>query len=94
MSHPIDPRHLAEGKRVADQMMEAAFGRGAAPRPVAEPVEQAEAILIAHQRHKGGCLCGWAELGMSHPAHQVAMLREAGLLNDALLAPQEEASKP
>lgn len=27
MSHPIDPRHLAEGKRAADQMMEAAFGR-------------------------------------------------------------------
>lgn len=43
----------------------------------------AEAVLIAHQRHRGGCLCGWAELGKSHPAHQVAMLREAGLLNDA-----------
>lgn len=45
--------------------------------------ETAEAILIAHQRHRGGCLCGWSELGKSHPGHQVAMLREAGLLSDA-----------
>lgn len=37
-------------------------------------------ILTAHQRHKGGCLCGWDELGKSHPEHQAAMLREAGLL--------------
>jgi hypothetical protein len=44
--------------------------------------EAAEAILIAHQRHRGGCLCGWSELGRSHPGHQVAMLREAALLND------------
>lgn len=42
--------------------------------------QQAEAILIAHQRHRGGCLCGWFELGMSHAGHQVAMLREAGVL--------------
>lgn len=41
---------------------------------------RAEAILIAHQRHRGGCLCGWAELGKSHAGHQVAMLREAGVL--------------
>lgn len=42
---------------------------------------RAEAVLVAHQRHGiEGCLCGWAELGKSHPAHQVAMLREAGLL--------------
>ena len=45
--------------------------------------ELAEAILIAHQRHTiGSCLCGWAELGRSHAGHQVAMLREAGLLTD------------
>lgn len=40
----------------------------------------AELILINHQRHRGGCLCGWAELGKSHPGHQVAMLRDAGVL--------------
>ena len=44
--------------------------------------QKAEAILVAHQRHRGGCLCGWSELGKSHPGHQVAMLREAGLLDD------------
>lgn len=44
---------------------------------------QAEAILIAHQRRDfGSCLCGWSELGKSHAGHQVAMLREAGLLTD------------
>lgn len=43
--------------------------------------ETAEAILVAHQRRDcGSCLCGWSELGKSHPAHQVAMLREADLL--------------
>lgn len=42
---------------------------------------RAEAILIAHQRRDiGSCLCGWAELGKSHAGHQVAKLREAGLL--------------
>lgn len=46
--------------------------------------ETAQAILIAHQRRDyGSCLCGWSELGKSHPGHQVAMLREAALLNDA-----------
>ncbi len=50
----------------------------------------AEAILIAHQRlDYRSCLCGWGELGRSHPAHQVAMLREAALLNDT---PLEEAA--
>lgn len=40
----------------------------------------AEAILVEHQRmDAGSCLCGWSELGKSHPGHQVAMLREAGL---------------
>ncbi len=48
--------------------------------------DAAEAILVAHQRHDyRGCLCGWSELGKSHPRHQVAMLREAGLLNDAIV---------
>jgi hypothetical protein len=45
-----------------------------------EGPRRAEAILTIHQRYRGGCLCGWAELGKSHPRHQVAMLREAGLL--------------
>lgn len=44
----------------------------------------AQAILTAHQRQDyKGCICGWSELGKSHPGHRVAMLREAGLLNDA-----------
>jgi hypothetical protein len=48
--------------------------------------ETAEAILTAHQRRDyRGCICDWSELGKSHPKHQVAMLREAGLLNDALV---------
>jgi len=49
------------------------------------PDETAQAILTAHQRRDyGSCLCGWSELGKSHPGHQVAMLREAALLNDTL----------
>lgn len=45
--------------------------------------QTAEAILIAHQRRDvGSCLCGWSELGKSYAGHQVAMLCEAGLLND------------
>ncbi len=43
--------------------------------------QQAEAILIAHQRRDAGsCLCGWAELGKSHAGHQAGELRRAGLL--------------
>ncbi|GIF14789.1 hypothetical protein Ate01nite_48210 [Actinoplanes teichomyceticus] len=43
----------------------------------------AEEVLVAHQRRDfGSCLCGWAELGRSHPRHQVAMLRDAGVLVD------------
>lgn len=42
--------------------------------------DQVEAILIEHQRHRGGCLCGWNELGMSHPGHQTEILRREGLL--------------
>lgn len=42
---------------------------------------RAEAILVAHQRHDiQSCLCGWAQLGASHAAHQVDMLRRAGVL--------------
>lgn len=49
--------------------------------------ETAAAILTAHQRRDiRGCVCGWSELGKSHPRHQVAMLREAGLLNDTPVA--------
>lgn len=47
-----------------------------------DSTDAAELILIAHQRHRGGCLCGWSELGKSLPGHQAAMLREAGLLRD------------
>lgn len=44
------------------------------------PDETAETILVAHQRLDiTGCVCGWSELGKSHPKHQVAMLHEAGL---------------
>lgn len=50
--------------------------------------ETAKAVLTAHQRRDfGSCLCGWDELGKSHPGHQVAMLREAGLLKDQLVHP-------
>lgn len=40
----------------------------------------AEAVLVAHQLHRGGCLCGWSELGQSLPRHQVRMLVESGVL--------------
>lgn len=43
--------------------------------------ETAEAVLVAHQRYDiTGCRCGWSELGRSHARHQVAALREAGVL--------------
>lgn len=55
-----------------------------------EGPQRAEAILISHQRRDvGSCLCGWSELGKSHAGHQVAELREAGLL-----APAEPDSTP
>lgn len=51
------------------------------PRMTVE--EAAEVVLTAHQRRDiQGCICGWSELGRSHPKHQVAMLCEAGLLKD------------
>lgn len=41
----------------------------------------AEAVLIAHSRMDiASCLCGWSELGRSHPGHQVRMLTGAGLI--------------
>jgi hypothetical protein len=44
-------------------------------------LEVVERILVQHQRRDiASCICGWAELGKSHPAHQAAMLRDAGLL--------------
>ena len=47
--------------------------------------ETAQAILVAHQRRDiGSCLCGWAELGRSHPGHQVQMLAGAGVLADRI----------
>jgi len=37
--------------------------------------EQIADALTAHQRqNSSSCLCGWAELGKSHPAHQAAVL--------------------
>lgn len=43
--------------------------------------EAAAAILIAHHKVDiKGCVCGWSELGERQAKHQVAMLREAGLL--------------
>lgn len=44
--------------------------------------DDAEMILVNHQRHRGGCLCGWNELGKSHARHQVSVLRDAGWLRD------------
>ncbi len=38
-----------------------------------------EEVLIEHQRQStDSCLCGWAKLGHSHPAHQAAALAAAG----------------
>jgi hypothetical protein len=43
-----------------------------------DPIERVGALLIAHQRRDAGsCLCGWAELGKSHQADELA---RAGLL--------------
>lgn len=55
-------------------------------------LQAAERILIAHQRHRGGCLCGWSELGKSLPGHQAVMLREAGLLSDEPDAARKEGN--
>lgn len=38
-------------------------------------------VLSAHQRFDvGGCLCGWNELGKSHPRHVADALNDVGLL--------------
>lgn len=43
----------------------------------------AAAILTAHQRHRGGCLCGWDRLGASHPEHVASVLDAACVLRTA-----------
>lgn len=43
----------------------------------------AAAVLVAHQRHRGGCLCGWSELGRSHADHVASVLAAAGALQTA-----------
>ena len=45
-------------------------------------VDRITEVLVAHQRQSPiSCLCGWAKLGASHPAHQgrivLAALRDA-----------------
>jgi hypothetical protein len=36
-------------------------------------------VLTAHQRqNSSSCLCGWSELGKSHPEHQAGVLSAAG----------------
>lgn len=42
--------------------------------------EKAVQILVEHQRHRGGCLCGWNQLGASHPEHQWRMLKARATL--------------
>lgn len=45
-------------------------------------IERAAEVLVAHQRHGPGCLCGWTTLGASHPKHQATMLAAEDLLRD------------
>ncbi len=35
-------------------------------------------VLVAHQRHGDGCLCGWHVLGASHCQHQIEALAADG----------------
>ena len=51
------------------------------PAEAKTKLQAAEWVLVSHQRRRGGCLCGWNELGKSLPGHQAAMLREAGPLS-------------
>ena len=54
-----------------------------------------EDVLMEHQRqNERSCLCGWAELGKSHPEHQAAALTAAGfgLVADAKREALEEAA--
>ena len=43
-------------------------------------IQLATAVLVAHQRYKGGCLCGWHELGKSYAQHVAQVLDAAGAL--------------
>lgn len=46
-------------------------------------------VLVKHQRQNASsCLCGWSELGKSHPAHQAAALSAAGF------GPVQDAAAP
>lgn len=41
--------------------------------------ERVAEVLVKHQRQNASsCLCGWAELGHSHPEHQAEQLTAAG----------------
>ena len=42
----------------------------------------AAAILTAHQRHRGGCLCGRLELGERWSHHVADVLASAGALRE------------
>jgi hypothetical protein len=70
-----------------EHLISLAGGDGDGPSGMAE-------VLIEHQRHRGGCLCGWDELGKSHPAHQAAALSAAGFgpVTEAKAAALEQAA--
>lgn len=43
-----------------------------------EAIEAAGDVLVYHQRRDvTSCMCGWAELGRSHAAHQAELALEA-----------------
>jgi len=47
-------------------------------------VDLAVYLLILHQRKDSqSCLCGWGELGRSHPEHQANVLQLAGVLKQS-----------
>ena len=49
----------------------------------ADIVAAATKVLVAHQRQTAQhCLCGWGELGRSHPEHVAKQLQAAGLLRE------------
>ncbi len=45
-----------------------------------EVKQAAAALMVLHQRHKGGCLCGGVPLGASYTDHVAQVLADAGLL--------------
>ena len=50
---------------------------------VSDPIEQAATVMISHQRISSQyCLCGWGELGASHPKHVAQALADAGIIPD------------